>query len=252
MSSNFNPRDFKGSRLRCLQLTSLHDDIVADFLTKLVEPHAQVSADGGWKPRGMLSPAEVELGVSPDFLSGSQREELLKWWLKVSATVPNWDIVANCTVDGTPGLLLVEAKAHPTELKEKDSSGATGENRAQIEGALAEAERQLNSLLPGWKLSAGSHYQLSNRFAWAWKVASMGVPVVLVYLGFLDATEMLTDSRQILSSPEEWEARVREYSKDAVPPAAWNGALSVNGTPLITLIRSAKVTVTAEVVGVST
>lgn len=31
---------------------------------------------------------------------------------------------------------------------------------------------------------------MSNRFAWAWKLATMEVPVVLVYLGFLNATEM--------------------------------------------------------------
>jgi len=43
-----------------------------------------------------------------------------------------------------------------------------------------------------------------------------GVPVVLVYLGFLEATEMITDSRQIFRSAEAWEARVRDYSKGVV------------------------------------
>ena len=31
---------------------------------------------------------------------------------------------------------------------------------------------------------------MSNRFAWAWKLASSSVPVVLIYLGFLRADEM--------------------------------------------------------------
>ena len=36
-----------------------------------------------------------------------------------------------------------------------------------------------------------NHYSLCNRVAWAWKLAQLGVPVVWVYLGFLNATEML-------------------------------------------------------------
>ena len=31
---------------------------------------------------------------------------------------------------------------------------------------------------------------MSNRFAWAWKLADLGVPVVLVYLGFFRALFM--------------------------------------------------------------
>lgn|ERR1022692_1705335 len=246
----FWAREFKGSRLRCLQLTSLQNESVADVLNQLVEPHAHVDAHALWMPRGMLAPNEVELGRTEEFLSNQQRAQLIRWWLAVgldSATIPNWDIVSNCTIDGRSGLVLVEAKAHPTELNEKDSSGATGENGKRIEEALAEAERELNLSTPGWALDRHSHYQLSNRFAWAWKVASMGVPVVLVYLGFLNATEMLTDSRQIFRTAEDWENRVRDYSKGVVPPVIWNAELSVKSTQLIALIRAADVTVHAQV-----
>ncbi len=59
-------------------------------------------------------------------------------------------------------------------MNERDASGAGGENRRQIELALAEAEQGLNSAIPGLALAADSKYQLSNRFAWAWKVASLG------------------------------------------------------------------------------
>ena len=53
-----------------------------------------------------------------------------------------------------------------------------------------EADHALNGVLPGWSLSRDSHYQLANRFAWAWKLADMGLPTILIYLGFLNAAEM--------------------------------------------------------------
>lgn len=246
----FEPREFKGSRLRCLQLTSLRGESVTDFLNGLCEPHAHVSTDALWMPRGMLVPNEVKLGRTAEFLSDQRRTQLIEWWLSVdleTARIPNWDIVSECAVGGRPGLVLVEAKAHPAELGEGDSSGAVGENRRSIDDAIAEAQRELSLLMPGWALGAHSHYQLSNRFAWAWKIASMGIPVVLVYLGFLNAMEMLTDSRQIFTTAEDWENRVRGYSTGVVPPAMWNAGLTVKGTPLFALIRAAEVTVQAQV-----
>jgi hypothetical protein len=38
-------------------------------------------------------------------------------------------------------------------------------------------------------ISRDNRYQMSNRFAWSWKLASVGVPVVLVYLGFVGAAD---------------------------------------------------------------
>jgi len=248
----FDAKEFKGSRLRCLQLTSLNNDIVAEFLTELVKPHAQVVAESVWIPRGMLAPREAELGKAKEFLSDRQRTKAINWWLadpQPNTRIPNWDVVSNCTVKGRPGLVLVEAKSHLSELREGDSSKAKGENRKKIEDALAKADEKLNELISGWKLDAHSHYQLSNRFAWAWNVASMGVPVVLVYLGFLNAREMITDARQVFHSAKDWEDRVRNYSNGVVPSSMWNGVVWVNEqTPLHALIRAAEVTVKAKVV----
>lgn len=44
-------------------------------------------------------------------------------------------------------------------------------------------------MLP-WAISRDSRYQKSNRFAWACKLAGLGLPVVLMYLGFVRADEM--------------------------------------------------------------
>jgi hypothetical protein len=63
-------------------------------------------------------------------------------------------------------------------------------NHDKIGSAIRQANTNLNLISPGWNLSGDLHYQLSNRFAWSWKLASLGIPVVLVYLGFLNANDM--------------------------------------------------------------
>jgi hypothetical protein len=80
---------------------------------------------------------------------------------------------------------------------------------------------------------------MSNRFAWAWKLTNLGLPVVLVYLGFLGAIEM-SDEGKPFSNHADWDCLVKSYSERIVPPRAWNSELSLNGEILIPLIRSYK------------
>lgn len=135
-------------------------------------------------------------------------------------------------------MLLVEAKAHTSELKmEGKRLDGNVQNHERICGALKMASEALNRILPGWSLSADSCYQIANRFAWAWKVASLGVPVILVYLGFLGAKEMSNEG-ELLNDAAEWEGLVRSHSRGIVPEAAWQNALLINGTPMRALIRS--------------
>lgn len=79
--------------------------------------------------------------------------------------------------------MLVEAKAHLSELKEEgktlasDASTQSHSNHAQIAECIAEASQALNDTLPGTvDLTIDSHYQLANRIASAWKPASCGLP----------------------------------------------------------------------------
>ena len=160
------------------------------------------------------------------------------WWLAVpeDANTPNWDLISTCTAEGRSGLILVEAKAHAGELKDKDCCGATNdENRQRIKDAVEDASQRLGE---EWRLSVDSYYQLSNRFAWSWKVASLGVPVVLVYLGFLNAYEM----SKPFANDKDWERCLLAYANGTVPHSVWNSSsIRVNDTPVIPLIRSAKV-----------
>ena len=250
----FREREFKGSRLRCLLLTSQSATDVSRFLTSLVAPHAQVPIDARWAPRGFLEPDEAKLGENPAFLPDAGRDTLTRWWLARSsgANTPNWDIVSTCRVRDRAGLILVEAKAHQGELAD-DRCGATNEdNYRQIEGALLQAETAWNTMIPGFALSAGKHYQLSNRFALAWKLAAMGTPVVLVYLGFLNAGEMERGNRVVLRDHARWRDFVVQTARDTVPPGVWDRTFDVNGTALTVLIRSAVVEIDARSVSEGT
>lgn len=213
---------------------------VAGRLEELVSPHAVVPANTVVMPGGFSNPIEPWLGLSEQFLTAPQRQQLIEWWLAVhrNMRLPSWDIISTCTIEGRPGLVLVEAKANAAELKPVDACTSTNpENLNQIRQAIAGAGAGLNSLLPGWGLQANSHYQLCNRFAWAWKLASMGVPVVLVYLGFLNADEM-ADVGRSFTSLRDWTECVRAYAEGVVPGDAWERRLDVYGTPMRAVIRA--------------
>lgn len=235
---HLNDSDFKGSRYRCLRVTHLPKEKVVEFFNSLVSPFAEVGEgkNAMYMPEGFCKPDEAKLYKTCGFLTDTQCETITKWWLDDSkgANIPNWDIISKCTIGGRDGLVLVEAKAHKSELNRNDCCKAGEKNCKQINAAIEKASKGLGD---GWNLSTKTHYQLSNRFAWAWKIASMGVPVVLVYLGFLNAQEMGDD---YFKSHDDWRNYLLEYSKKHVPNSAW-GHPAAGGTPLIPLIRSAEV-----------
>jgi len=234
----------RGSLLRCLLLTGGPRNHVAAQLKDLVRlPNVGVSTDDYWMPQGLKNYKETTLLDSSCFLSRDKCQELRHWWLRKprGARLPNWDIASTCTIEGVKGLLLVEAKAHDRELSEAGKRQPTTPNgvlnHEQIQRAIGEANSGLNKVTVGWALSRDSHYQLSNRFAWVWKLATLGVPVVLVYLGFLNATEML-DQGQPFDTDEAWRDCLRSHTKGFVPEDAWGKSLEFDGTPVWFLIRS--------------
>ncbi len=233
-------RDLRGSKLRCLMLTSMPYEQSAATLTELASPFATVDPKlNKWMPRGFLNSEEAKLGESPDFLPKDLQNQLTKWWLirKEGANTPNWDLVSACRVSGKPGIILVEAKAHESELEMAGKKPGNKANDLQIRTAIAEASRGLNSIIPGWQLCCESHYQVSNRFAWAWKLATLGVPTVLIYLGFIGATEM-SDRGRVFQSRQDWQSAVHAHTKGIVPTGAWGQMIHTSGAPMWPLIRS--------------
>jgi hypothetical protein len=226
---------------------------VASRLTSLVGlDGVYVSSSDFWMPQGLpfqaeggwdTSPiVEARLGKAPKFLTDEQQETVTSWWLvhRRRANTPNWDIASTATIEGRPGLILVEAKAHSGELKVHGKRPGNKDNEEKIGVAIQQANAALNATLSGWALSKDSHYQLANRFAWSWKIASLGVPVILVYLGFLCAREM-DDQGEPFADADAWKSFVKEYSRGIVPEAAWNTQFLIQGTPLQAVLRSIKV-----------
>ncbi len=239
--SRLPARERRGSRSRCLLLTHGPRQEVAYRLSELVQPYAAVDpARHVWMPRGFEGTAEARLGMAPGFLTAEQQKNVTSWWLAVfrgQPNTPNWDIACTATIEGREGLILVEAKAHSGELETDGKRPGNSENHDKIGAAIQEANDALNAILPGWSLSRDSHYQLANRFAWSWEIASLGVPVIPVYLGFLHANEM-SDKGVPFAGADAWERLVKDHSRGIVPEAAWNGCLMVNGTPLRPLLRA--------------
>lgn len=244
-----NPKERRGSKPRCHLLTHGTADEVAAALTALVAPFATVSADDCWMPVGFAQVQEAELNKTPRLLSAAIRVQLGAWWLpadRQTARTPNFDIASTCTVGGVPGLLLVEAKAHAQELRKEESGrvldvDATDDRKSShgtIGKAIAEAAAGL-ALKTGapCHLSRDTHYKMANRFAWAWKLTELGVPVVLVYLGFLNADEM-QDRGAPFASHADWQQLVQAHSAPLFHADPWEREWSCNGRSLVPLIRS--------------
>lgn len=241
-------RDLAGSKLRCLMLTSLPMKTVAATLQRLVAPVAEVDANKHhWLPMGLRQPEEAKLGECAHFLTPELREELTAWWLvnRDRANTPNWDIVSTCAIEGREGLILVEAKAHDTEARHEGKSKGNAENDSRISEAIAESNSGLLGLSPGWSIQRDSHYQLSNRFAWAWKLASLGIPVVLVYLGFLNAEEMSHCGRPFANS-RQWREFMWRHGGGVVPESSWGTRLESAKAPMWPLLRSIDLNWTVE------
>ena len=247
------PKDRRGSKPRCHWLTHGTREQVANRLTRLAEPCGTVSADDLWMPEGFSQIEEARLNRASKLLPKRDRDKLRDWWLEVprGANTPNWDIASTCTVDNARGILLVEAKAHNEELNKEragkildpDSSCNSKRNHRRIGEAMEKANNGLaDHTKLDWALSHEHHYQMSNRFAWAWKLTELGYPVILVYLGFLKAEEMQKGRDQHpLSNHAEWESLVKSHSRPLFPDAVWDREWSVNGQPFVPRILSCEI-----------
>lgn len=245
-------KERRGSKPRCHWLTHGKRDQVSKRLTHLIQPYGLVSPEDSWMPDGFKNTNEAKLDRGTGLRMPEKIQEKLKnWWLAVSkgANTPNWDIASTCTVRDQPGLLLVEAKAHENELLHeekgktlrKDASENSFSNHLQIGHAISDASGRLQRETDmSWAISRDTHYQMSNRFAWAWKLNQLGYNIVFVYLGFLQATEM-SDIGCPLQDHAHWSRTVLDHSDSIVPDKAWNQELNIGDKLLIPLIRSLEI-----------
>lgn len=236
-------KDRHGSRPRCVMLCDGENEQVALRLAQLVgRPEVEVSASDHWYPQGRCNPEEIQLDkvINSYFLPRDIQKQLQKWWLIKKITTsptPKWDIASTCRIEGKKGLLLIEAKAHSAELTARSYLKSKSENSYQIERAIKAANEGLEKStgLP-WNLTTHDHYQISNRFAWSWKLASLKFPVVLIYLGFLDANDM--KGKELFNSEEDWRKVLSDYCKGVVPMDCLGKKILIEGTPILPLIKT--------------
>jgi hypothetical protein len=246
-------RERRGSKPRCHLLTHGSPVVVAARLTALAAPFASIAPTDRWMPDGFTHVEECQLDKAPRLLPDALCVLLGKWWLPANgqgARTPNFDIASTCTVDGMAGLLLIEAKAHETELVNEtggrrlmaDASAKRKASHVTIGAAIDSARIGLGAAtrLP-WQISRDNHYQMSNRFAWAWKLAELGMPVVLIYLGFVRAIDMSKPGEVQFADAGAWEAAAMSHSAPLFPAEVWGQRWSVNRLPFLPLIRSLEV-----------
>ena len=100
--------------------------------------------------------------------------------------------------------------------RDRDAQDRTNDNHLQIGRAIAAASAALSRVHPGISISCERHYQLSNRIAIAWQLASLGIPNTLVFLGFTGDREI---SRQgdYFADEDHWHRAFAAYLTETFP-----------------------------------
>jgi hypothetical protein len=75
----------------------------------------------------------------------------------------------------------------------------------------------------------------------------MGIPVILVYLGFTNADEMI-DKGQPFRTHQNWRDSLLNYSNGIIPSDVWDKRWEIAGTPFIPLIRTVNVDIDSRIV----
>jgi hypothetical protein len=237
----------RGSRKHILEWVGQGDEnFTASLMQTLKIGHDVLGNIHTWMPRSVASAKEARLTSSNlGVLTKEMQLELSKWWLVHSgANTPNWDLAAGVSLGGKKGLVLVEAKAHVGELekggkrpyttnRDQGAYGRSEDNRKRIGDAIEQACNALHPQVPGICISRDKCYQISNRIAFAWKLASLGVPVILVYLGFLNDVGM---PRPFVSE-EHFNCVVRSYLSVVFPPAFLDKPIVCDSATMQVIIR---------------
>jgi hypothetical protein len=240
---------FRGSRKHMLDW--LDSPSFRAELNELLSPSgAVVGPEDEWMPRGSEQPQEARLDTFgprhlPDF---PHWREVRDWWLvhHRGANTPNWDMAATCTLGNRCGLMLLEAKANVEELKadgkalSPTASQHSKDNHSRIGDAIDEARAALLPQWPALAISRDTHYQLSNRVAFAWRLASLGLPVVLVYFGFL-GDQGIRDAGEPFTSDQHWQDAFWDHAGSVLPKTMCEQPVDCGAAPFWFLSRSREV-----------
>lgn len=208
----------KGSKNAVLKLID-SDHFLKSINELIEETGAKITNYDNWMPKSLNMRKEGQLKLFLKYNFSKQLyTDLVKWWLHTNETTPNWDLISTCTIEGERGLLLVEAKAHNSELENATFANSTGtsensiKNHYKIGEAIQQANTAINKQIDGVCISRDKCYQMSNRVAHTWWLANQGIPVVLLYLGCLKCEDMVNGRRTLFATDEEWQTAFTNHA----------------------------------------
>jgi hypothetical protein len=240
--------EYRGSRKHVIDWTN-RPTFPIELLELVAPVDCKLTRSSRWMPQGVIAPQEARLETfGPQFLESDAWRQLRQWWLvhEQGANTPNWDIAAGCEIEGRQGLILVEAKANVAELglqgKPSPAADAVNSlaNHTRISEAIADACAGLARVGVETSITSTTHYQLSNRLAFTWKLASLGIPTVLVYLGFL-GDDGIRDVSEPLNDHNHWQSTFTQYAQSIVPVTAFEKRIDCGGAAAWFLVRSRQV-----------
>jgi hypothetical protein len=188
-------RAFKGSQLhvqvyvnaRRAELDAAIRGEVPELASAGITWRAPLPEDGYAEPRD----ARFLKLVGLDALRG----QIESFWPRGG---PVWDGLASIDVGLQPGVLLLEGKSYPEEMK----SACRAEietSRRQIKRAIATTRKKLEAATDTETAWLETYYQLANRLAHLVWLRQHRVPTWLVLACFVD------DHRHIATTGEEWQ-----------------------------------------------
>jgi hypothetical protein len=242
--------DYRGSRLHVLNWVE-SPDFLSEINAILKPTGAAIEPNADWMPRGRQNPKEARLEiVDTKYLPAQKRDQLRNWWLKhqAGANTPNWDFLSPSQIEGKPGFVLLEAKANKKELSEagkklipnartKTVSARSRENHDYICAAISAASSELCKVVPGIAISAANHYQFANRIAFAWKLAQLDVPVILIYLAFTK-DEGIRDAGEPFEDADDWKNFFTGATRGIFPGEAVGRRIECGPAPFWLLLAS--------------
>jgi hypothetical protein len=239
-------KQFDGSRRHVLDWVESRDFL--DTVQQWVAPQGfTIATDAIRMPSGWEQSKESRLydKTSP-FLDPDRKDAVRRWWLAHEGNTPSWDLIVQAACRDGPALMLVEAKAKVSEFDCKpkpllyrsenlEAREKTTANHRQIGRAIGEASNALS--IQGICISCDHHYQLSNRIAMAWKLASLGIPSTLIFLGFTGDREIARE-RDHFADDDHWRCAFTEYLKGVLPIALLEKDISAGAASFRVLSRS--------------
>jgi hypothetical protein len=225
-----------------------HPNFIGELLRTIGPLSATITDIFAWMPQGTDSPSEARLDeIGPKWIPNvAAWSELQSWWLRyhAGANTPNWDIAVGCSLEQRPGLILVEAKANWPELGiagkalPQSASQRSRENHEHIGRAIDQARLAWQSIDKRVEFSRVSHYQLANRLAFTWKLASFGIPVVLLYLGFTGDEGLRADVGPPFADDADWQAAFTAYIRTIFPTDLLDKRVGFSQAPAWVMSRS--------------